>query len=103
MEIQARFNRIEMFTSPYAQMDLILADRDAVQRGTLYLQNLRMELNMLSLSRLSPSSITPKSLRRLLVQISAKMPSTLKLPEDPRSNILYYYRTLTCTTLLDDR
>ena len=84
-------------------MDLILADiRDAIQRGTLYLQNLRLELNMLSLSRLSPSSITPKSLRRLLVQISAKMPSTLKLPEDPRSNIWYYYLTLTCTTVLDD-
>ena len=103
IEIQARFNRIEMFTNLYAQMDLILADiRDAIQRGTLYLQNLRLELNMLSLSRLSPSSITPKSLRRLLVQISAKMPSTLKLPEDPRSNIWYYYWTLTCTTVLDD-
>ena len=41
IEIQARFNRIEMFTNLYAQMDLILADiRDAIQRGTLYLQNL---------------------------------------------------------------
>ena len=61
IEIQARFNRIEMFTNLYAQMDLILADiRDAIQRDTLYLQNLRLELNMLSLSRLSPSSITPK-------------------------------------------
>ena len=102
-EIQDRFNHLEMFVNTYAQMDLILTGiRDAFQRGTLYLQNLKLELNMLSLSRLSPSSITPRNLRKLLVQIQAKLPSTLKLPEDPRSDIWYFYRTLTCTTILDD-
>ncbi|MET0106093.1 MAG: hypothetical protein ABW072_13270, partial [Sedimenticola sp.] len=103
VEIQKRLNDIEMFANLYAQMDLILTGiRDAIQRGTLYLQNLRLELNMLSLGRLSPSSITPKNLRKLLIQIRSKLPSTLKLPEDPRSNIWYFYRTLICTTILDD-
>ena len=101
-EIQDRFNHLEMFVNTYAQMDLILTGiRDAIQRGTLYLQNLKLELNMLSFSRLSPCSITPRNLRKLLVQIQAKLPSTLKLPEDPRSDIWYFYRTLTCTTILN--
>ncbi|MCG8045976.1 MAG: hypothetical protein N0E48_09980, partial [Candidatus Thiodiazotropha endolucinida] len=100
--IQKRFEHIEMFVNIYAQMDLILAGlRDAIQRGTIYLDNLRLEINMLSLSRLSPSSITPRNLRKLLTQINNKLPSTLKLPEDPRSNIWYFYRTLTCSTIMD--
>ena len=101
--IQERFKHVEMFANVYAQMDLILGGiRDALQRGNLYLGNLRLELNMLSLNHLSPSLITPKDLKRLLTQIKAKLPPTLKLPEDHRSNIWYYYRTLTCTTILED-
>ena len=100
---QAIQENVEMFAYVYAQMDLILGGkRDALQRGNLYLGNLRLELNMLSLSHLSPSLITPKDLKRLLTQIKAKLPPTLKLPEDHRSNIWYYYRTLTCTTILED-
>ena len=101
--IQERFKHAEMFANVYAQMDLILGGiRDALQRGNLYLGNLKLELNMLSLNHLSPSLITPKDIKRLLTQIKAKLPPTLKLPEDHRSNIWYYYRTLTCTTILED-
>ena len=95
--IQEHFKHVEMFANVYAQMDLILGGiRDALQRGNLYLGNLLLELNMLSLNHLSPSLITPTDLKRLLTQIKAKLPPTLKLPEDHRSNIWYYYRTLTC-------
>ena len=101
--IQQGFKYVEMFANVYAQMDLILGGiRDALQRGNLYLGNLWLELNMLFLNHLSPSLITPKDLKRLLTQLKAKLPPTLKLPEDHRSNIWYYYRTLTCTTILED-
>ena len=93
----------ERFKHVYAQMDLILGGiRDVLQRGNLYLGNLPLELNMLSLNHLSPSLINPKDLKRLLTQIKAKLPPTLKLPEDHRSNIWYYYCTLTCTTILEE-
>ena len=95
--IQEHFEHVEMFANVYAQMDLILGGkRDALQRGNLYLGNLRLELNMLSLSHLSPSLITPKDLKRLLTQIKAKLSPTLKLPEDHRSNIWYYSQTCCC-------
>ena len=101
--IQERFKHVGMFANVYAHMDLILGGiRVDLQRGNLYLGNLRLELNMLSLNHLSPSLITPKDLKRLLTQIKAKLPPTLKLPEDHRSNIWYYYHTLTCTTILED-
>lgn len=102
-EIEKRFEHIEMFVNLYSQMDLILSGiKDAMQRAMLYLENLRLELNMLSLDHLSPSTITPQALKLLLIQIKTRLPSSLKLPEDPETNIWYYYRTLTCTTVLEN-
>ena len=73
--IQERFEHVETFENVYAQMDLILGGiRDALQRGNLYLGNLRLELNMLSLNHLSQSLMNPKDLKRLLTQIKAKLP-----------------------------
>ena len=101
--IQERLEHVETFANVYAQMDLILGGiRNALQRGNLYLGNQQLELNMLPLNHLSPSLITPKDLKRLLTQIKGTLPPTLQLPEDHRSNIWYYYRTLTCTTILED-
>ena len=56
---------------------------------------------MLSLDHLSPSTVTPRQLQSLLVQIKTKLPSSLKLPEDPEKNIWYFYRVLACSTILD--
>lgn len=102
-EIQKQLQHVEMFVNLYSQLDLILSDiKDTLQRATFYLENLRLELNMLTLDHLSPSTITPGSLKSLLIQIKTKLPSTLKLPEDPEANIWYFYRTLTCTTVLEN-
>ena len=54
---------------------------------------------MLSLDHLSPSTVTPRQLQSLLVQIETKLPSSLKLLEDPEKNIWYFYRVLACSTI----
>ena len=101
--VQRRFEHVEMFINLYSQMDLLLSGiRDTIQRAVLYLENLRLELNMLSLNHLSPSTITPNELQSLLIQIKTKLPSSLKLPENPETNIWYFYGTLTCNTILEN-
>ena len=91
-----------MFIDIYSQTDIILSEiKDSVQRATFYLENLCLVLNMLSLNHLSPSTITPKNLRKLLLDIKTRLPSSLKLPEDPMANIWYFYQTFTCKTILD--
>ena len=86
--IQGRFERVETFVNIYAQMDLIISGiRDAILRANFYLENLRLELNMLSLNHLSPSFITPENLKQLLLEVKTKLPYSLKLPEDPVNNI----------------
>ena len=77
LAIQERFEHVETFENVYAQMDLILGGiRDALQRGNLYLGNLRLELNMLSLNHLSPSLMNPKDLKRLLSKSRRSYPLT---------------------------
>ena len=68
----------------------------------MYLENHRTELYMLSLNHLSPSTISPKNLRELLIDIRNKLPASMKLPADPVNNIWYFYNTITCNAYLDD-
>ena len=75
--------------------------RQSTQNAFIYTENLRIELNMLSLSHLPPSTISPKNLRALLLDVKDKLPVSLQLPADPESNIWYFYNTLTCTAYLD--
>ena len=56
---------------------------------------------MLSLGHLSPSVITPRSLKDLLLEIQNHLAQYLKLPYDPKGEIWKLYQTLTCTTVLD--
>ena len=95
-----RFARLEQFVNTYFQFKLILEEiRQSTQHAIVYLENLRTELNMLSLNHLSPSRISPKNLRELLLDIRNKLPASMKLPADPVNNIWYFYKTITYTTL----
>ena len=97
-----RFSRLEQFVNTYFQFKLILEEiRQSIQNAIVYLENLRTELNMLSLNHLSPSTISPKNLRELLLDIRNKLPASIKLPADPVNNIWYFYNTITCNAYLD--
>ena len=45
---------------------------------------------MLPLSHLSPSTISPKNMRALLLHVKDKLPVSVQLLADPESNILYF-------------
>ena len=63
----AYFARLEQFVNTYFQCKLILEEiGQSIQNGTVYLENFRTELNMLSLNLLSPSTLSPKNLRSYL-------------------------------------
>ena len=67
--------------------------------GRMYMEHLSSQLDMLSLGHVSPSIITPKHLKKLLLEMQSKLPYHLTLPEDPIENfmeilpvsILYHY------------
>ena len=98
-----RMYGLERFVNAYTQFTLIIDEvKQATQRAVLYLENLRIQLNMLSLNHLSPSTISPAVLTKLLLEIKAKLSSSLELPSDPITDIWYFYRTLGCTEVIDN-
>ena len=72
------------------------------QNAVIYLENLKSELNMLSMLHLSTRTISPRTLRSLLVGIKSKLPNNFELPRSPVTDIWYFYRTLPCVTYVED-
>ncbi|CAG2190360.1 unnamed protein product [Mytilus edulis] len=73
-----------------------------VTQAQFYISHLQMQLNMLSLGHLSPSVISPKNLRKLLIGINSKLPPGIMLPSDPITKLWDYYQILSCHTVLDN-
>ena len=55
--------------------------RLATQDGLMYLENLKSELNMLSVHHLSTKTISSKNLKELLLEVVSKLPNNLEFQE----------------------
>ena len=98
-----KFIRLEQFVHTYLQLKMILDEiRLTTQDAVFYLENLKSELNMLSLQHLATNTISPKDLRELLIEVESKLPNNFELPRKPGDDIRFYYKTLTCLTYLQD-
>ena len=94
---------LESFMRHYVEIDTIIADvREVITRMTIYVEHLQLQLNMLALGRLTPSTITPSTLRQLLLDIREKLNPPLTLTGDPRTELWKFYKHLTCTTMFMD-
>ena len=100
---EQKFVRLEQFIHTYLQFKMILDEiRLTTQDAVFYLENLKSELNMLSMHHLSTSTISPKDLKELLIEVESKLPNNFELSRSPRRDIWYFYKTLTCITYLED-
>ena len=94
----AMFVRLEQFVYTYLQFQMILDEiKQTTQDAMFYL-----ELNMLSMQHLSTNTISPKDLRELLIEVESKLPNNFELPRNPRKDMWYFYKTLTCITYLEN-
>ena len=75
MYTTTHFVILEQFANTYFQFKLTLEEiRQSTQNAFIYIENLRTELDMLSLSHLSPSNISPKNFRTLILDFKDKLP-----------------------------
>ena len=101
--LQKQIYENKHFLEMYLQLDLIINElKDMLQNGLFYLENLKTQLNFLSLGRLSMSSISPRNLKQLLSEIKSKLPTTLSLIGDPAKDLFLFYRQLASSALLED-
>ena len=87
----------------YLQMDSMVEEiKQSLQKALIYVEHLQLQLNMLSIGKLSPSIISPLKLRDLLVDIQTRISAPLRLPGDPKADLWHFYKTLTCTTIVEE-
>ena len=72
------------------------------QHAMTYLNNLKIELNSLSVNQLSIHTISPLELKTILLNIQAKSPDNFKLPVNPENNIWHFYKVVSCLAYLQD-
>ena len=61
-----------------------------------------MQVQLITMQRLSSSTIAADDLRNLLLTIQLRLPKTISLPHDPRTKLFEYYKFLKCATLFED-
>lgn len=102
-QINQRYLKLEKFMYTYLQVQTIIAEiKIAIQNVLEYFDNLKLELSMLSMNHLSVNTISPTQLKSMLKEIKDQLPIGYKLPQDPDSNLWYYYKNLQCTTYIQD-
>ncbi|XP_045163143.2 uncharacterized protein LOC123527611 [Mercenaria mercenaria] len=100
-QLNTRINDIQDFTTVYFKLDIYIEEvKMMLTQAHIYLENFKLQLNMLSLGHLSPSLITPSNLKELLLDIKSRLPKTLILSDDPVSKLWHFYQYLTCTTVM---
>ena len=88
LTLQKEVFQVGQFVQLYLQLDSINQPiRGTVWQANSYMEHVQLQLNMLSLVHLSPSVITPRSLKGLLLEIENYLPQCLKLTYDPKGEI----------------
>lgn len=102
MELRQALKNTHEFLLTYLQLDLMITElREAIEKGMFYIQDVKLSLDQLALGHIAPQSLTPGELKRILVEIQAQIPKYLMLPA-AIEDVWYYYKTLTCVTLVRD-
>jgi hypothetical protein len=93
---------IQDFLELYAMLDRANAEiRELLNIARDHLQVIRLQLSMLSLGHLSSSVISPSQLKEVLMEIKGNLGTQFTLPFDPEYYIWNFYKTITCTTLME--
>ena len=88
--------QVGQFIQLYLQLDSIIqAIRRTVWQANSCVKHVHLQLNMLSVGHLSPSVITPRSLKVVLLEIENHLLQYSKLLYDPKGEIWKLYQTLT--------
>ena len=97
------FTELETLLPTYLKLDGMVEEiKQTLQKALIYVEHLQLQLNMLSIGKLSTSIITPRLYVTLLVDIQTRIAAPLRLPGDPKADLWHFYKTLTCTTIVEE-
>ena len=101
--VMERVLELETLVVNYVEIDTLVADvREVITRMSIYLEHLQLQINMLATGRLTPSTVTPSNLRKLLIEIKQRLKTPMRLSGNPEHEIWHFYKYLTCSTIFQD-
>ena len=102
-ELSSQIIEVENFLQMYLKLDLIVEElKQTMQNALIYLENLKMQMSMLSSEKLSPLIISPMKLKATLQDIASKLPRAFRLPDNINTNLWKYYTYLKCATIVSN-
>ena len=94
---------LKVFLNFYIQLQTVVANsREMMMEILAYMEDLKMQVNMLSIGKLSPNTILPSKLLDILNEVKMKLPHSLNLPLNPMKRLWDYYKILLCSTVFEE-
>ena len=102
-ELGKQIFELEQFVYLFSRLDLAVQGiKTAVQRSLYYFSHLQVQLNALSMQKLSPNAIEPNEMKQVLKDIETRLPNSYGLPANPDTDLWTFYKLLSCSTLMED-
>ena len=102
-ELGKQIFELEQFVYLFSRLDLAVQGiKTAIQRSLYYFSHLQVQLNALSMQKLSPKTIEHKEMKQVLKDIETRLPNSYGLPSDPDKDLWTFYKLLSCSTLMED-
>ena len=93
---------IVSFLTYYSQLTIITDDMEELAVEAMkHLDDLKTQLDMLSMGRLTPSVVGPLHLREILREINKRLPNNLFIPIHPKNQLWEFYNRITCSSAFD--
>ena len=86
-KIQNQISHLENYVHAYTHIDIVINEVNSmIDRTVVFFEQLLLQLNFLAVGRLTPSTITPSNLKKLLLQIQSHIKPPLRLIGDPNED-----------------
>ena len=94
-ELGKQIFELEQFVYLFSRLDLAVQGiKTVIQRSLYYFSHLQVQLNALSMQKLSPDTIEPKEMKQVLKDIETRLPNSYGLPSDPDKDLWTFYKLL---------
>ena len=94
---------VQQFVHLFAKVNMVIAEiRTAIQKSFYYFLNLKMQINALSMRKLTPNIINRQEFKLVLKDIETQLPKSFGLPVDVDVELWSLYKNLVCQTIMED-
>lgn len=102
--IQKQIRDIQFAQLVFGKLDSLIEDiKNALIRSMYFYTHFQLQMQSIIMKKMSPTTISADMLRDILLEIQEKLPKTVGLPRNPRTNLFDYYKLLSCVPMFDGR